>query len=313
MIEERVLIPNIVGNNLHGIHYICSEGEDRNKSVKPPIIIMCHGFLGDKYEWGRFPETAKSLNREGYDALIFDFSGYGENKREPVTLTKLANDLENVFNWVKNQGYSKIAVLGLSFGGLTSIKAHIIGWSVGGMIAQHFAIKYPERVNKLILINTTAAWPEEKSGLELYKNGQIARYEARLKDPVKTFFDAAKMGFSRNFLKLMKEDPEKKFHGLFSAEDLIKKSTINPATPQDIINQTHALGTHNVLDRLHLINSGTLIICAEKDRQMPKLVNLKIHEGISNSKFIVLEGVGHTSPQEKAPEVNQLIVDFLKE
>ncbi|GAH29156.1 unnamed protein product, partial [marine sediment metagenome] len=29
----------------------------------------------DKYEWGRFPETAKTLNKEGYDVLIFDFSG----------------------------------------------------------------------------------------------------------------------------------------------------------------------------------------------------------------------------------------------
>jgi len=256
-------------------------------------VVLIHGFGVTKEEWiGQFEPLSHY-----FKVVRFDNRGSGKSDRPntPYTMELFADDTRGLMDFLKIE------------------KAHIIGWSVGGMIAQHFAIKYPERVNKLILINTTAAWPEEKSGLELYKNGQIARYEARLKDPVKTFFDAAKMGFSRNFLKLMKEDPEKKFHGLFSAEDLIKKSTINPATPQDIINQTHALGTHNVLDRLHLINSGTLIICAEKDRQMPKLVNLKIHEGISNSKFIVLEGVGHTSPQEKAPEVNQLIVDFLKE
>jgi esterase/lipase len=94
---------------------------------KPPIIIMCHGFTGDKSEWGRFPETAKALNKEGYDSLIFDFSGSGENKREPINLTKQANDLENVYSWVKNQGYSKVAVLGLSFGGLTTIKANLQG------------------------------------------------------------------------------------------------------------------------------------------------------------------------------------------
>jgi esterase/lipase len=88
---------------------------------------MCHGFTGDKSEWGRFPTTAKALNKEGYDVIIFDFSGSGENEREPITLTKQANDLENVYKWVKNQGYTRIAVLGLSFGGLTTMKASLQG------------------------------------------------------------------------------------------------------------------------------------------------------------------------------------------
>jgi hypothetical protein len=104
------------------------------------------------------------------------------------------------------------------------------------------------------------------------------------------------MGFSRPFIKTMKEDPKKNFHGLFSAEDLIKESTNNPATPQDIVNQAHALGSHNVTDKLHLIKAETL----------------KIHERISKSKFVVIEGASHESPQEKAPEVNKIIIEFLK-
>jgi len=124
MKEKRVLIPNSERGDLHGVFYFALEENPLNR---PPILIMCHGFTGDKYEWGRFPETAKVLNQEGYDALIFDFSGSGENKREPVTLTKQANDLENVFRWVEKQGYSRIAVLGLSFGGLTTLKASLPG------------------------------------------------------------------------------------------------------------------------------------------------------------------------------------------
>jgi len=124
MIEKRVLIPNAERSDLHGVFYFTLE---ENPSKKPPILIMCHGFTGDKYEWGRFPETAKALNREGYDVLIFDFSGSGENKREPINLSKQATDLENVYMWVKNQVYSKIAVLGLSFGGQTVLKANLPG------------------------------------------------------------------------------------------------------------------------------------------------------------------------------------------
>jgi len=122
--EKRVLLPSVNDNKLHGVLYFALEESALDRS---PILIMCHGFSGDKYEWGRFPETAKALNKEGYDVLIFDFSGSGENKREPINLTKQASDLENVYDWVKNQGYSKIAVLGLSFGGQTVLKAKLPG------------------------------------------------------------------------------------------------------------------------------------------------------------------------------------------
>ena len=124
MEEKRVFIPSATGNKLHGVLYIASENKI---PLTTPILIMCHGFTGDKYEWGRFPKTAKVLNKEGYDVLIFDFSGSGENKREVVNLSKQATDLENVYDWVKNQGYSKIAVLGLSFGGQTVLKASLPG------------------------------------------------------------------------------------------------------------------------------------------------------------------------------------------
>jgi len=124
MTERRVLIPSVNDKKLNGVLYFALE---ENPLDRPPILIMCHGFTGDKYEWGRFPETARVLNKEGYDVLIFDFSGSGENKREPINLSKQATDLENVYVWVKNQNYSRIAVLGLSFGGLTTLKASLPG------------------------------------------------------------------------------------------------------------------------------------------------------------------------------------------
>ena len=51
MREKRVLIPSVNDKNLHGVLYFALE---ENVLEKPPILIMCHGFTGDKYEWGRF-------------------------------------------------------------------------------------------------------------------------------------------------------------------------------------------------------------------------------------------------------------------
>ncbi len=120
MVEKKVLISSTTGSDLHAIYYLHSK-----ESKKTSILIMCHGFTGDKYESGRFPELANACNTKGFDALIFDFTGSGENERVPITLFKQIADLESVYRWVQNQGYRNIAVLGLSFGGLTALGANL--------------------------------------------------------------------------------------------------------------------------------------------------------------------------------------------
>jgi pimeloyl-ACP methyl ester carboxylesterase len=119
--ENKLIIQSANNNKLHAILYLCCA--ERSDS----ILIMCHGFTGDKFEWGRFPELAKVCNKEGFDALIFDFSGSGENERIPITVTLQIQDLESVYQWVLDKGYKKIAVLGLSFGGLTALGANLPG------------------------------------------------------------------------------------------------------------------------------------------------------------------------------------------
>ncbi len=124
-------------------------------------IVLIHGFGVKKARWiGQFAQLS-----EHFKVIRFDNRGAGKSDRpnEPYTMELFAEDTKGLLD-----------SLGIE-------KAHIIGWSVGGMIAQHFAIKYTNNVEKLILINTIDAWPSDKSGLELYKNAQIARYEARLK------------------------------------------------------------------------------------------------------------------------------------
>lgn len=255
-------------------------------------LFLIHGFASKKESW--LPQFSPLSDH--FKVIRYDNRGSGASDRpdQPYTMELFADDLDGLMGFLKIE------------------KAHIIGQSSGGMIAQHFAVKYPHRVNKLVLINTIAKFPEDKSGIEVYINGQIARYEARLEDPVKAFFDSAPSSYSLKFRKMMKNDIKKKFYGLFSAEDLIKEPTIRPATPQDIRNQANALRTHNILDRLHEIKNETLIMCASNDRQMPISGNQQIHEKIPNSKFVVIENAGHGSPKEKAPEINQNIINFLK-
>lgn len=190
-------------------------------------------------------------------------------------------------------------------------KAHVIGLSLGGMIVQNFIFKYPERVNKLVLINTWPGFPDPK-GPEMYKEGKITYFQELKKDPLKTFLKSAKGGFSRDFWKMMAENPKRKFHGLWSVEDIIERDLKYPYTPQDNNNAANAVIGHNTLDRLHKIKSKTLILCGAKDRIAPLYINQQMHERIPDSILKVIKDARHSLPLEKTPEVHKILVDFLK-
>ncbi len=121
MITKALLIPLQNGRQLNATLYTANE----NSTSKPPMVILCHGFTGEQGEWGLFVTTAEALNKAGYDAFTFDFSGSGKNPREEVYLSKQVEDLNQVFNWVRSQGYDEIATVGLSFGGTTSLVAEL--------------------------------------------------------------------------------------------------------------------------------------------------------------------------------------------
>lgn len=254
-------------------------------------LFLVHGFGATKEDWiAQFDVLAKH-----FKVVRFDNRGAGESDRpdEPYEMDMFADDIAGLMDHLEIN------------------KAHVIGWSLGGMIVQTFVLKYPERVKKVVLINTLPKWPGDEQGIEMYKNSQIEKYNKKMEDPKDAFFIGAKMSYSRKFRKKMEENPDKEFYGLFSAQDLIDITAENPSRPQDIKNQAHALANYDVYDDLPDIDKEVLILAAEKDRQTPKIMNEMIQKQIPNSKLAVFEKVGHASPREKAPEINEKIVDFL--
>lgn len=266
---------------------ICYEIHGEGKPV-----ILIHGFGSSKDNWKLAQVGSLS---EKFKVIIMDNRGAGKSDHldEQYLMEMFADDINALMKYLKIE------------------KAHIIGLSLGGMIAQTFAIHYHERVDKLILINTTPDFPKDPSGIEIYKQSKITKYEAILKDPEQAFWDYGIGGYSRKFRKELKAEHNKKIYGLFSVEDLIKDFSNAPSTPQDSRNQANALLHFNVVEKLHTIKNETLIITASHDKTLPKMKNELIHEKIPNSKLVVLEGVGHGSSLEKAPEVNNLILEFL--
>jgi alpha/beta superfamily hydrolase len=89
------------------------------------LVILCHGFTGTKSESGRlFVHTARALQKAGLNALRFDFAGSGDSSGDfsEMTPNTQIRDALDVLAWGRRR-YKKVAFLGLSFGGGTSICA----------------------------------------------------------------------------------------------------------------------------------------------------------------------------------------------
>jgi uncharacterized protein len=94
------------------------------KKKTKTLIILSHGFTGTKIESGRlFVTTARALAAAGFTALRFDFWGSGDSGGEFYEMSPNTeiNDLKNVIRWARQNGWKKIGLLGLSFGGAVTI------------------------------------------------------------------------------------------------------------------------------------------------------------------------------------------------
>jgi pimeloyl-ACP methyl ester carboxylesterase len=253
-------------------------------------LICVHGFGSKKETW---IAQLSSLSEE-FKVIIFDLRSAGKSDRPnlPYNMEVLSNDIVGLMDY------------------LNIDRAHFLGFSLGGMILQNFVLKYPKRVNKLILINTNAGLPDDK-GIEMFKKVQLERIELIKQDPEKVLWRDIKLGFDVKFRKQMEADPKKKFHGIWSVEDLIEYIKINPSTPQDIENQAYAVKSHNAYLKLNQIKNKTLLISASNDKLCPLSAMLEIHRRIPNSIIKVIEGAGHEVHRSNAPEVNNIILNFL--
>lgn len=254
-------------------------------------IILIHGF-GARKEG--FKCQIPALSKQ-FKVIIFDNRGVGKSERvdKPYTMETLADDIQGLLDFLEIK------------------KTHILGTSMGGLIAQQFILQYPEYVKKLVLVNTISRVPDNV-GLDILKRNRLEQLELIKKDPEKAFWDNAHIWFYYKYRKELKANPKRKFFGIWSAEDEIRESTLLMPTPRDIELQIEVIKRFNTLDRLHEIDNHTLLLAASHDKVCPKITIEEMHKRIPNSIFKVIEKAGHESPKTRALEVNQIIIDFLK-
>ncbi|MFX1274939.1 MAG: alpha/beta fold hydrolase [Promethearchaeota archaeon] len=251
-------------------------------------LILINGFANKKETW----VAQVGPLSEYFKVITYDLRSSGGSSRpeEPYTMETLVEDLKGLMDY------------------LNINKANIVCQSMGGWIAQDFALKYPERLNKLVMIGSNHTGDGILNLLESYKD----LYELRKEDPTAAFWKFIRFTQTIKFRKELESDLKKKIHGVISVEELIEESKINPLTPKDLENQAVAGSKHDSLDKLDQIKHETLIMAASKDKLAGVYVAEQMHEKMPNSTLKIFEELGHEFYFSNAPEVNEEIINFLK-
>lgn len=173
---------------------------------------------------------------------------------------------------------------------------HLLGYSMGGAIAQEVALAAPERVSSLTLAVTFAsggAWARKLS--EVWG----AR---RLKQSWEEFVDELLLlNVSEAFFE--NQEAIEYLRGMMLADP-------NPQPAEAFVRQLSASGRHDAaVDR---ITAPTHVIGGEQDILVPVWKSKELAERIPGAKLTVIDGSPHGANLERAEEFNQLVLDFLK-
>jgi len=249
---------------------------------EPLVMIMGSGL--DMDWWPRkFLDNLSSK----YQVIVFDNRGMGYTTASPAnfSMAQFANDTAGLMD-----------ALGIK-------QANILGYSMGGMVAQELAIGHPEKVKRLILIATSCGGPEAvQTDPEIVE--KIAGKTPDLSDP------AAHSDFkTKYFAEIMY--PQK---WLAENPDFYNRTPWDKerSSPENVKRQDQAgyqwPGTY---DRLYRIRAPTLIVAGMED-MLPPENSLILANRIYGSWLVRLENAGHGLVAQYPDRIARIATDFIE-
>jgi len=257
-------------------------------------LVMINGLSDNLDCWD--PRLIEALSKK-FKLVLFDNRDVGrsDTSEREYTMKTFADDTAGLMN-----------TLGIA-------KAHILGISMGGMIAQELTLKYPEKVAKLILCSTGNRWcfsqevskillavgessPEELTGMLLSLKAAKDFPEGYLKK-----HPFAVICFTPNFVK---EHPE-------LMDLLSKQNAKHPMSIESWRRQLKAMQGFNTQERLQQIRAPTLILHGKRDIEIPPENGSILAKVIPNTKLIFLEKSAHYLVEEMKEVIN-ILLEFLE-
>ena len=244
-------------------------------------LVMIQGFAGNHQAW--FFQTP--VFQKYYRVIIFDNRGIGKTDKssEPYTIKAMAEDVIGLMDY------------------LNIDKAHVLGLSLGGMVAQEVAISYPERVIKLVLGSTFASIEVNDIQPELMEALGIRESS--------TDVDISNMDFRKLMNFMVSSAFNKRLWRMILLS--LSKYSMKSINPEGHFKQMSAISSYSTLDRLHLIKASTLVITGTGDRIISPGASEVIASHIPNAKLVLVKGGSHAFFMEMRGRFNKEVLGFL--
>lgn len=241
-------------------------------------IILISGFGCDHKIWSFvIPILANKFNVIAFDNRG---SGFTTDNGHAFTIGTMANDIRELLIYLKIN------------------KVHVIGHSMGGLIAQNFAINHPEFTNKLVIVNS-ASYAHKT--LEYALTNQNNIWAQQVLAPTQLVKLILPWLFSNCFLQ----------HDVYV--NAFINAAIHDPNPQSVVDhkrQLDALINADLRGEIANISCPTLIVSSAEDLLTPPFINQEIANEIKNSKIVTIPG-GHICQIEQPEALAQEILQFL--
>lgn len=242
------------------LYYVAYQDDPNTPSL--PLVLI-HGAGGNLYHW---PPGLRRLS--GHDVYALDLPGHG--KSEGPGRESVESYMQVVYDWARALDLPPFV---------------IAGHSMGGAIAQTFALRYPEMLRGMILVAT----------------GARLRVHPKILDGIRIDMNAVGEMLV-DWAYGQKATPKQKRQFL---------NQFNSVDPEVMYDDWAACNVFDVRDRLPAIEIPTLVISGSMDVMTPEKYGRYMAERLPNADFALIEGGGHMLMQEQPQMLINAIRGFL--
>ncbi|HYW03622.1 MAG TPA: alpha/beta hydrolase [Gammaproteobacteria bacterium] len=243
-------------------------------------VVLLHGLQGDLSNFaGLVPGLA-----ERHRVLAFDQrgSGWTDKPAQRYSTARYADDTARLMD------------------ALEIDRAHVFGVSMGGMVAQEFALRHPQRLRRLVLGCTTAGGPRAVTVESESRESAYEASELTAEERARRFAEA---GFSPGFVPAHPEVLQR----------LIAARRERPLDVRALARRRRALEAHDTSRRLADIAASTLVITGLQDRVVSPENSRQLARALPSARLETLDPAGHLFWIERPQETLALLLSFLAE
>jgi len=238
-----------------------------------PAVLCVHGFCQSSAYWA---PTLDRLASAGVRGIVPDLPGFAASAATPGPYTM--------------EGYADRLAGLLDALGLGQVA--LVGGSMGGVVAQHLALRHPRRLRRLVLVATGAAMADPGAALAKADATAVAPWDAEAVRPMVDGF------FHRR-------PPDKEL-------DQYRHIAL-AASHEAAVEAMRSNARSRTLELLGRIDVPTLIVQGRHDRARTPEHGAEMRERIPGARLVVLEGSGHTPQLEEPEAFHQVVLPFLLE